>query len=153
MAKDGRIKILIDTREQKKLTFLPDSRFTTVRKKLEVGDYGCVRADGNTMPYYFERKSMSDLFGTMGKGYSRFKREILRAREADCCLILIVEGSLREVWGGVRRSHLRGDSVVKKMFTLLVKYELYPVFVNDRAEMARYILEFYYAVNRWMKRK
>ena len=43
-----------------------------------VGDYAWETDSGYILPLTFERKSLGDLFSTLGKGYPRFKKEILR---------------------------------------------------------------------------
>ena len=143
------MQILIDTREQKKLPF-KHKYITKVKiEKLLCGDYGCEYKDGYRCDIYFERKgSMSDLFNTMGKEYPRFKKEIIRAKENGIKLILIIEGSLTKVLVGCERSYLDGFSIVKKLFTLWVRYGLYPVFCRNEEEMVRFITEFYLAIGR-----
>ena len=140
--------ILQDTREQLPLDFKHE--FITGRKimKLEVGDYCCLYKDGSVPNIIFERKSIGDLFGTLGGGYERFKREIIRAKELNIKLILIIEGSLSKVLKGYDRSQLSGISIIKKLFTLWVRYDLLPVFAKDRDECSRFIIEYYLAIGR-----
>ena len=64
--------IIIDNREQKPLEF----SVPTKRGTLAVGDYRAEFSDGSVSQVVFERKSINDLYGTLSKGYSRFKREI-----------------------------------------------------------------------------
>lgn len=139
------MRIIIDTREQKPLRF--DNEYITQveTKTMAVGDYGCVFKDGHEVPIYFERKSISDLFGTMGAGYPRFKREILRAQEKKATLFIIVEGALYDIFRGCPHSQLKGISVIRKLFTLWVRYGVQPIFVEDRDEMSEYITQFYIA--------
>ena len=40
-----------------------------------------------------ERKSVNDLIGTLSGGYERFLRELVRAKEANAYLIILVEES------------------------------------------------------------
>jgi len=141
--------ILCDSREQKKLSFSHEYITEVKVEKLLCGDYGCMYKNGQIASVYFERKgSMSDLFNTMGKEYSRFKKEIIRAKENNIKLILIIEGSLTKVLAGCERSYLDGFSVVKKLFTLWLRYGLYPVFCKNEEEMGKYITEFYLAYGR-----
>lgn len=144
------MKILIDTREQNPLDF--NHEFVTEIKtmKLDVGDYAVEFANGYVPPVRFERKNLTDLFGTLGKGYDRFKREIERAKVSDTKLILIVEGSLGKVLKGTDFSHRDGFAIVKQMFTIWVRYGVLPVFCKDREECSRYILEYFLAVGRNM---
>ena len=82
--------VLIDTREQQPLEF--DHKFIEgiEMTKLEVGDYAVKFKDGYSPLYFFERKSIGDLFGTMGKGYKRFKREISFLSFCLCFVCFIV---------------------------------------------------------------
>lgn len=138
--------IHIDTRETKPLEFPYLCVDGTKRIKLDVGDYGVEFTDGYKPPIFFERKSMGDLFGTLGKGYKRFKKEIMRSQEAKCSLILIVEGSLSKVMKGYSHSTIEGLSIVRKLFTLYVKYGVRPVFCKSREEMSLYIYNMFYAL-------
>ena len=147
------MKILIDTREQRLIDFPYD--FVTECKiaKLDVGDYGAMYEDGYVAPVFFERKSIGDLFGTMGNGYARFKRELERAKELDVRLILIIEGTLSKVLLGAKHSTIEGVSVVRKLMTLWVKYGLTPVFCRDRVEMGRFMYEYFCSIGRIKRKK
>ena len=105
------------------------------------------------MPVVFERKSISDLFGTLTSGYERFKRELERSKENNFKIILIIEGTLSEVLVGAPHSSVRGESIVKTMFTLWMKYDLVPVFCPNRSEMRRFMLETWSAIGRNFKPK
>ena len=149
METEKTIIILQDSREQSPITFDHCYITETRVQKLLVGDYACLYQDNSTCPFYFERKgSMSDLFNTMGKEYPRFKKELMRAKENNIKLILIIEGSLTKVLAGCERSYLDGFSVLRKLFTLWIRYGLLPVFCRNEEEMSRYITEFYLAYGR-----
>lgn len=150
--------IITDTREQKPLEFAPNHYIECIdRKKLNVGDYAVRYKDGYIPPFRFERKSISDLFGTMGRGYKRFKKEMIRAQEQELQLIIIVEGTMQRVkyWTDSEHHNFRlmladrkrhcmtGDSLIKKLFTLYHRYGIQTVFCKDRTEMADYIVEFF----------
>jgi ERCC4-type nuclease len=144
------MKILSDTREQLPLDFNHD----VIVQKLDVGDYGCQFKDGHIPNIFFDRKSISDLYGTMGKGYKRFKKCILRAQESDTTLMIIVEGSFTEVLKGYKFSQIRGVSMIMKLFTIWIRYGVMTVYCKDREEMSRYISEFYQGVGReYVRRK
>ena len=131
------MKIIVDSREQDILDFPFKQVSEIVVQKLDVGDYAC-EVDGKLLPIIFERKSKGDLFGTLGKGNKRFRKELQRAIDSDVKLVLIVECSLVSVLSGYtykskgrkRTSKLKGSSVLKTMFTLWVKYGLFPVFCS-----------------------
>jgi len=140
--------ILQDTREQSPL-FFSHKFITNIEKMtLPVGDYGVRYEQGYVLPVVFERKSIGDLFGSLGKGYKRFKNELLLAKELDLRLILIIEGAFSEVLKGYEQSTLSGLSIIKKIFTLWVRYNLIPVFCKDREECASFITEYYLAIGR-----
>ncbi len=84
------IKILIDTREQKPLSF-PRS----MSMKLDFGDYavGAPHYDYT----YVDRKDENDFRTTMTSGFDRFTRELERARDFDAFLFVVVEGSIESI--------------------------------------------------------
>lgn len=141
--------ILQDSREQSPLHFDLDSIVTeVVVDTLPVGDYSARYVSGRIAPVYVERKGLGDLFTTMTSGYPRFKREMQRAKDYRIQLILAIEGSLDDVYCGVRYSRFAGSSCVQKLFTLAVRYDVYPVFCQSRGEMALWIRELYEAIGR-----
>ncbi len=84
----------------------------------------------------------------MGKGYKRFKKAIVRAKEGEATLFIIVEGSLTRVLAGYPRSQIKGSSMLLKLFTLWLKHGVQTIFCKNREEMSRYIVEFYVACGR-----
>lgn len=82
----GKPTISIDSREQKPLAFNIDSK----DQKLAFGDYGFLEEKFFNNVFY-ERKSIQDLWGTMSKGYERFKKEVERAKLTNASIIVIVE--------------------------------------------------------------
>src|SRR5262245_5178714 len=88
--------ILVDSREQCPYTFdaiLADSEFgggwwrvQTARLALPSGDY---TLDGYASRVAVERKSMSDLFGTIGNGRERFTRELERLAKMNFASIVV----------------------------------------------------------------
>jgi len=135
--------IIQDTREQKPLKF-SHPFITEIRvEKLDIGDYACEFKDGHRPAVVFERKSIGDLYGTMGKGYKRFKKIITRTRERKASLFIIVEGSLTKVLRGFDRSQMQGTSMVLKLFTLWLRYGVQTIFCGDRKEMSLFITNFY----------
>lgn len=140
--------ILIDSREGLPIEFKHEYITGVKIQKLEVGDYCCLYKNGSIPNIIFERKSIPDLFGTLGKGYKRFKKELVRAEELNIKLILIIEGSFSKVLNGFERSSLSGESIIKKLFTLWVRYNLIPVFAKNREEVGQIITEYYLAIGR-----
>ncbi len=79
----------------------------------------------------------------MGKGYPRFKREIIRSQEAKATLFIIIEGTLTDIGRGFKHSKIYGRSMKYKLFTLWVKHGVQTIFTANRQEMAEYITQFY----------
>ena len=139
------MEIIIDTREQDCLHFRKD--ITVINEKLDIGDYSC-RINGNPVPVSFERKNLSDLYGTLSGGYDRFKKEINRASEAKIILVLAVEVPLQEVLKGHDHSTRSPQSLVQQCFTIMVRYKVPCIFFADRRDMAGYITQVFLALER-----
>ena len=133
-----------DTREQTPLTFTSCKNVEKVVKAtLPYGDYAC-KFKNERIPVVFERKSIGDLFGTLGKGMDRFKREINKATKDEVRLIIIIEVSLTKIRKGFKHCKgMKGISVIRTLFTLLIKYKIPFITCKDRSEMELYITEFY----------
>ena len=139
--------LVCDTREQKMLDFKGLEVEKVEEMALAFGDYTAIVHE-HPVPIVFERKGVSDLFGTMTQGYERFKREMERAKESNMKLILIIEGSYSDVWNGIPHSQFDGSSMMKKLATLYVKYDLEYIFCESRRVMARRIVDTFLAVER-----
>ena len=149
-----KLVLLRDTREQLPLEF-KEGVFDEIQDEgLPFGDYHCQLVygenidDQRTIPIIFERKTIPDLFNTLTRGHDRFKRMLSKVSEAhfECCLL--IEGSIRDVVSGFEHSTVDGNSILKTVFTFWLRYGVYPVFCNDRREMARFIEETYEAFKR-----
>ena len=125
------MKIIVDSREQLKLEF--PKHIETEVKKLDFGDYAIEGAS-----FVFERKGLGDLYGTLGKGHARFKKELERAINNNYKLYLIIEGTFTKVRKGYRYSKLPPKVLFKIMGTMLRKYKdnFEVIFCKDRAEMS-----------------
>lgn len=139
------MKFLIDNREQRPLSFNHISIKKIENITLSVGDYGAIFSDTHLVPIVFERKSIADLYGTLSKGYDRFKREIERAKEKNIQLIIIVEGTLTKVLHGTKYSMRTPESLIYQLFTLRVRYNIETVFCKDAEDAAEYITQFFIA--------
>jgi len=155
--------IYYDTREQKPLKFNKDYIDNVYIDTFPFGDYGA-KYQGKHVPVIFERKSKADLWGTLGSGakeHDRFKRELERAQQESCNLILIIECSISDILTGhsyVKKSkkiHCKfsGLAMVRKLYTMMFNYNLQFVCCKDREEMAEYISEFYYSYCKHLNRK
>lgn len=147
----AKLVLKIDSREQLPLEFRPGIFEEIHTEGLPVGDYWA-ELEGVEIPMAFERKAKGDLFGTMTQGYERFKREMDRAKEANLSLVLLIEGSMADIAQGYEHSQYSGESMLKKLAMLRVRYDLEYHFFNSRREMARYIEEIFDAVRRNYKK-
>lgn len=139
------IRIIQDSREQAPLIFTHNYIKEVVVKKLDVGDYGALFSDDYLFPVIFERKSISDAYGTLSAGYSRFKEEIGRAKSTNIQLIIIIEGHLTKVLKGHKYSLRTPESIIFQLFTIWVRHGVQVVFCKDSDECAEYISQFYIA--------
>lgn len=148
MPKD-KINLIIDTREQQPLPFHPTGMIEGVKsKKLNCGDYSI---EGYENEIAVERKSPSDLFGTLGKGHTRFKKELQRAKDYDYFAI-IVETPFFDVYEkcfeGAEYSSMAGDVIIKQCFTIKFKYGVDVIFCNNRSEASAIIRQIFRG---WLK--
>lgn len=95
--------IFRDTREQMPLEL--DCKF--VESKLDFGDYTASAEYFNDV--FIERKSLTDLIGTLSGGHERFINEIERAKESNSYLIVAVEDTMKNFL------HYRGLESCKKV--------------------------------------
>ena len=147
----GKAPVLVitaDTREQKMLDFEGIEGVDKVEEiGMSYGDYGAI-IDEKVCPIFFERKGLSDLFGTMTGGYERYKKEMARAKDNQHKLILLIEGTYTDVWNGIAHSKFDGESMIKKLHTLYIKYDHEFWFCESRRVMARRIVDTYSAIQR-----
>lgn len=88
--------VAIDTREQAPFAFRglnSDAHqkrkpllIPTTRKTLHTGDYSI---EGHEGEITIERKSLEDLYGTLGQGRERFERELERMGSFRCAFVVI----------------------------------------------------------------
>ena len=126
--------IIIDTREQKPLW--DPTIFKVKRIKLDEGDYTTEELLNKA---HVERKSGSDLYGSLIRGHKRFIAEIQRAIEKDLSFAIFVECTEKEFVtkkfkGGYRLK--TKVSVLRKIITTF--QERYPVefiWCEDREDL------------------
>lgn len=88
---DESMKIFVDTREQKPISFKNQESM-----KLDFGDY---TAAGDFYDYtYIDRKSEGDFKSTLsGENFERFKRELQRARDFNSYIFIVVESNIEKI--------------------------------------------------------
>ena len=138
--------IIVDSREQKPLW-----KKGIEIAGLKIGDYSI---KGYEDKIAIERKSLGDLFGTLGKGNKRFKKELERARKLEYFAI-IIDGTFRQVrdkdFEGSYHSKIKGFVILKILFTLIVKYKIHDFFGGDRKQSKSIIKELFEAYLRQQK--
>jgi ERCC4-type nuclease len=142
------VKILVDTREQAALNFNHPYVEGTERTALLVGDYAARFKDGHIPAIFFERKSLPDLFCSLGRDYKRFRREIMRSKENNIDLIIIIEGTIRDILKGNEYSQIEGIKILRTLLSVSIRYGIGYQFCRDRTEMSIHIVEYYCAYAR-----
>jgi len=135
--------IIIDTREQNALPFRTGSKNTIEIKTLNVGDYSL---RGHEDKIAIERKSLPDLFGTLGSGHKRFKKELERAQKLDYFAI-VIEGNYDKVlnkdFDGSHYTKMQGYVITSILFTIHMKYKIPIFFCEDRYQSVKIIKELF----------
>lgn len=126
--------ILIDTREQ---TPLDIQAYPTEVVGLPVGDYGIKGFSDWTNPQFIiERKSLSDLIGSLTSGRPRFMREIERLRQFRFAAILI-EANEADVVNGEYLSNAKPQSIIQSLSAIQVRADVHIIWAGDREGAAR----------------
>ena len=123
------VTLLIDSREQLPYSFAgitADKKdgggivsVPTRVEKLRSGDYSL---DGFADRVAVERKSLADLFGTLGRGRARFERELARLNEMDAAFV-VVESEWSEVVGQPpAHSRMSPKSIHRSVMAYLFRY-------------------------------
>jgi len=127
------LKIIIDTREQ--LPFLFQKyRVETEIKTLKTGDYSL---SGYENQFTIERKSMPDLFGTMGKGRKRFKKEFERMRIMKAaCLVIECDSFLDLFRNPPKYTKMNAKSVWHTLLSWSLGYHIPFYFIGYNRDIA-----------------
>lgn len=146
----SRFTILVDSREQAPWLFHDYVDSCAVRLAcLSAGDYSLTAmCDGEARPmspphprpwFALERKSLGDLFGTVGAGRERFKRELRSLAEYDYAALIIEAAADAVLAGPVRRftphgqRQLHPNAVLGSLKSWAGKYALRVFFCDGRA--------------------
>lgn len=80
--------IVIDTREQRPYQW---PAAVTIRKALPAGDYSVLGLEDRIA---IERKSLTDAYGTFGRGRKRFEKELSKLADMDFAAV-VIEASMK----------------------------------------------------------
>lgn len=144
--------LIVDSREQLPLEFKAGVFDEIKVDGMPFGDYWC-ELDGKEVSLVFERKGIGDLFGTLTSGHDRFSKMLEKAKWAGAEVVLLIEGTMEDVFKGYKHSTVSGETILKTVFTNWVRHGLTPVFCPDRRSMARFIEESYAAIQRNYKKQ
>jgi DNA excision repair protein ERCC-4 len=128
--------IIQDTREQNPLQFSHNTE--VVCRKLDQGDYSVAGLENEIT---IERKSLSDLLGSITTGRERFARELERMAGYKFAALL-VESDWRTIITGQWDcpSKVHPNSVLGSLISFQVKYGVVPIMAHNHA-MAAVICE------------
>lgn len=102
-------------------------------KKLDTGDYSIQGYEDLIM---IERKSIADLWGSLGQWRVRFMKEMDRALEFPV-RYLVIEGTIADINKGFRYSKLSSEYIFASLTSLEIKYGIHVVYTNKRQDVAR----------------
>lgn len=86
----------------------------TVRAGLPSGDYSLLNLESSVA---VERKSISDLFGTVGRGRDRFERELERLNQMTFAAVVIEAGWVDIIHEPPPRSELSAKSIFRSVIS------------------------------------
>ena len=126
--------MIVDSREQLPL-FTKEQG--AIVQKLDVGDYTIMDLLGKV---HIERKSPGDLYGSIIQGHNRFRKEMMRAKESNIKLIIMVECPenifVGKAWGGISSKLRTPSKTLQKIInTIQTKYEIQIIWCYDRKDM------------------
>ena len=128
------ITVIVDTREQAPLNI---SMYETELGTLPVGDYGIKNfSDWNCPDFIVERKSISDLVGSLTCGRTRFMREIMKLRQFRFKALLI-EGTREDIVAGEYQSKASPASVIGSLDAICVRTGVHVFWCRDSEGAAR----------------
>lgn len=154
-----KFKIIRDTREQagKGWNFRSSANCAGMEiAKLDVGDYTVCGLEDVLM---IERKTLADLWGTLGnqKNYKRFLREMERAKNHKL-KYLIIEATLSDVDGGYFwyrsgrgkvKSKISPKNIHAKLISLQVKHNLHVIFAGRLDKARAYTRTLMYKIHKY----
>lgn len=144
------LKVIIDTREQTPFVFegLPIRGYKSIpteTRTLKTGDY---TIEGFENEFVIERKSISDLCGTLTGGHARFLKEMERIRNFKMPYI-IIEGQPIDVFAHCWKYGMKDgvNVIIQSLVAYAYHYRVRVRFCKDRKAATEYaarkIIEFY----------
>jgi ERCC4-type nuclease len=132
------MEIIIDTREQKPLRF---TGHKTTHRKLDEGDYNIQELIPHIV---IERKTMSDLYGSIIQNHKRFKSEIVRSRLQGKTFYVFLEGSLKGFYNLIwtrKQIGTHPETLNKIINTIIERYQIIFIECPLRRKMAELMIQ------------
>ena len=126
------MKLLVDTREQRPLSFTEYPDIQVEPATLPTGDYAPAGLQNFVS---IERKSENDLVMSLTRDRRRFEAELLRAKGMEF-FGLVAETSWQRLNKGMFRSKATPQSIVQSLFGLCIRYGVHLFLVGDRQAAA-----------------
>lgn len=102
-------------------------------KKLDTGDYSI---GGYEHLIMVERKSITDLWGSLIQQNDRFMKEMERAKSMPA-RYLIIEATLADVMSGIPYSKVKPELIISKLISLEQKHGIHVIFTSKRKDIAQ----------------
>lgn len=117
--------------------------------KLDVGDYTIKGLENLIM---VERKSLGDLWGTLGNpnNYKRFLREMNRAKKHPY-KFLVIEATLADLDRGYSWSKVPSNNIHGKLVSLQIKHNLHVIFAGRQDRARQYVRRLLVKMNAYYK--
>lgn len=138
------MKVIVDTREQQPWSFEGQPGITTIRRKLDAGDYS---VEGLENRVAIERKSLNDWVNTVMRSRTRFYKELDRLRGYDFRCV-IIEASVESIWNEDYRSRVPWRAVMGFIAEVTVAQSV-PVYMSGSRPEA----QLHAAALLWMAQK
>lgn len=122
------MKVIVDRREQRPLSFDRWDDVNVVPGTLPCGDYAL---PGMETICAIERKSIDDLVGSLSHGRDRFERELVRARGYELFTI-VVEASMQDVAEHKYQSKMLPHSVLQSLFAYQCRFNVCTIWAGNR---------------------
>lgn len=127
------LTIIVDTREQRPLEF---KSAKTIPGTLHEGDYSL---EGYEKKVSIERKSLSDLLGSLGRNRDRFFQEVLRLEPYQFSAIVIESDLATIKKGNWVYADIHPNSVIGTLQAISVRYGIPVFFCGNHTLTAGYV--------------
>jgi ERCC4-type nuclease len=105
----------------------------TITKKLDTGDYSI---EGMEHLIMIERKTISDLWGTLVQNHERFMKEMERALIIPS-RYLVIEGTMRDILAGCFYSKVGPEFILSSLTVLEQQYGIHVIYLDKRHDICQ----------------